>query len=129
MRAAVTALRMLVRAAGLVMVTLGVLFWTGNARGLIPVHMLVGVVLVLALWSLALLAARAGVSPGYVAFVFLWGLLVPTLGVTQDRLVPGSSHWLVQVLHLLVGLAAIGQAENLAARTLRRRRAQEAEAA
>ncbi len=121
MTAAVTALRMLVRGAGLVMVGLGVLLWTGNALGLVPVHVLIGLVVVLSLWSLALIAALSGVSPGLVALAVAWGLLVPALGVTQDRLLPGSGHWLVQVLHLLVGLAAIGQAENLAARTLRRR--------
>jgi len=45
---------------------------------------------------------------------------VPVLGLAQDRLLPGSAHWLIQVLHLLVGLAAIGQGEALAARILRR---------
>jgi hypothetical protein len=33
---------------------LGVLFWTGNALTLIPVHMLAGIVLILALWTLAI---------------------------------------------------------------------------
>jgi hypothetical protein len=41
--------------------------------------------------------------------------------MTQAAVLPGDLHWLVQVLHLLVGLGAIGQAESLATRTLRRR--------
>lgn len=107
---------MLLRLTGLVQVVLGLLFWTGNNLSMIPVHMLVGFVLVLALWALAGLAARAGVTPGLVAFALLWGAVVPVLGLTQQRLLPGDSHWLIQVAHLLVGLFAIGLGETLAAR-------------
>ena len=120
MRTATTIVRTLIRLTGLVQIVLGVLFWTGNARGLIPLHMLVGFVLVLSLWVMAALAARAGVQPGLVALAAVWGLVVPVLGLAQDRLLPGSAHWLIQVLHLLVGLGAIGQGEALAARILRR---------
>src|SRR5262249_2134403 len=70
----------------------------------------------LALWTLASLAAVAHVTPGLVLLAFVWGLIVPLLGLTQTQLLPGSAHWLIQVLHLLVGLGAIGQAEGLAAR-------------
>jgi len=106
----------IVRFTGLVQIVLGVLFWTGNARGMIPVHMLVGLVLVLALWVLTGLAARAGVDPALVAVAGLWGFLVPALGLTQTTLLPGDYHWLIQVLHLLVGLVAIGLGEVLATR-------------
>jgi hypothetical protein len=116
MRTATTVTRMLVRVTGLVMLVLGVLFWTGNATSLIPLHRVLGFVLVLALWTLAFLAARAGVQPGLVALAVIWGLLMPALGLTQDQLLPGGAHWVVRVLHLLVGLAAIGQAEVLATR-------------
>jgi hypothetical protein len=34
-------------------------------------------------------------------------------------LLTGDFHWIIQVLHLLVGLGAIGQAEGLAARIKR----------
>ena len=120
MKTATTIVRILMRLTGLVLVVLGVLFWTGNARGLIPVHQLLGFVLVLCLGVMAALAARAGVQPGLVALAVVWGLVVPVLGLTQDRLLPGSAHWLIQVLHLLVGLGAIGQGENLAGRVLSR---------
>ena len=33
---------------------------------------------------MAVLAARAGVSPGFVTLVFLWGLLVPVFGLFED---------------------------------------------
>ena len=75
-----------------------------------------GFLLVLGLWTLAALAARAGAQPSLVALAAVWGLIVPILGLNQDRLLAGSAHWLIEVLHLLVGLGAIGQAEGLAAR-------------
>jgi hypothetical protein len=116
MKMAATVAQNLVRLCGLVLIVLGLLFWTGNALTLIPVHMLVGIVLVLSLWTLAFLAARAGVTPGFVTAAFLWGLLVAAFGLTQDQLLTGDAHWVIKVLHLLVGLAAIGQGEGLAAR-------------
>ena len=119
MRTTATVAQWLVRLTGLIQIVLGLLFWTGNQLTLVPVHMLVGLILVLALWTLAFIAARSGVQPGLVVVVFLWGLLVLILGVTQDRILTGSAHWLIQVLHLLVGLAAIGQAEGLAVRIRR----------
>jgi hypothetical protein len=114
--------RWVVRIAGLVQVVLGTLFWAGQAVTLIPLHILIGLLLVLGLWTLAFLGARAGVSPGFVVLVALWGLLLPVFGLTQDRLLTGDAHWLVRLLHLLVGLAAIGQAEGLTARMREARR-------
>ena len=70
------------------------------------------------LYALALagLAARAGVNLALVALAVVWGLIVPVLGMTQAGLLPGSLHLIVRVIHLLVGLGAIWQAEILAAR-------------
>jgi hypothetical protein len=116
MRTATTTAQMVVRACFVVQLVLGGLFWTGNALGLVPLHMLVGFLLVLGLWTLAALAAGAGVPPGLVALAAVWGLIVPILGLNQDRLLVGSAHWLIEVLHLLVGVAAVGLAEQLAAR-------------
>ena len=41
--------------------------------------------------------------------------------MTQTQLLPGSWHWVIQVLHLLLGLGAMGQGEGLAARIKRAR--------
>ena len=114
MRTATTIIQMLIRLLGLIMLVLGLLFWTGNALALIPVHMLLGIALVLLLWVQAALAARAGAGAGLVALAAVWGLVVVALGMTQTRLLPGDFHWVIRVLHLLVGLAAIGLAERLA---------------
>lgn len=120
MKTTATVLQILVRIIGPILIILGVLFWTGNADALIPLHMLLGITLVLLLWALAILGAIAGVNLGFVALALAWGLIVPILGLTQFRLLPGSMHWLIQVLHLLVGLGAIGLADNLA-RIIKRR--------
>lgn len=119
MRTAATVFQMLVRLCGLILIVLGILFWTGNTLELVPVHMLLGLVLVISLWALAFLAARAGAPPAQVIAAVVWGLVVPILGVTQDQLVPGDAHWLIRVLHLLVGLIAIGMAEGLGQRIKR----------
>lgn len=112
----VLSLRMLVRACALVLVVLGILFWTGHAFAWINVHMLVGLVLVIALWALAGLALR--VVPGLAAFGFVWGLVVLVFGMVQTSLLSGDAHWVIQVLHLLVGLSAVGLAETLGRRIL-----------
>lgn len=116
MRPITTVLQMTVRVAGLFAIALGLLFWSGNADALVPIHMLLGILIVLSLWTLAVLAAVAGVSPGLVALAIIWGFIVPLLGLAQTRLLPGTAHWVIQIVHLLVGLGAIGQAENLARR-------------
>ncbi len=116
MRTTAIVAQWLVRVTGLIQIVLGVLFWTGNQVTLVPVHILVGLILVLSLWTLAFVAARAGVQPRFAAVAFLWGVLVIVLGYTQTQLLTGSAHWLIQVLHLLVGLTAIGQAEGLGQR-------------
>jgi hypothetical protein len=120
MSRATTAIQMLVRATFVVQLVLGVLFWTGNALDLVPLHQTIGFVLVFGLWALAILAARAGVPPALVALAAVWGLVVPVLGLNQTRLLTGSAHWLIEVLHLLVGVAAVGMAEGLAARVKER---------
>ena len=116
MRTTVQITQIVLRAAGATVLVLGLLFWTGNFLALIPIHMLAGLLVVLALWTLAGLAARAGVSLGRVALAVAWGLIVPILGVMQNRLLPGDLHWIIQLLHLLVGIGALGQGEGLAAR-------------
>jgi hypothetical protein len=116
MRSTITAVQMGVRAAGVVQILLGLAFWTGNLLGLVDLHQLLGILLVLALWTLAALAARAGVQPGPVAGAVVLGLVVPVVGLTQRELLPGSAHWVIQVVHLLLGIGLLGLAENLATR-------------
>ena len=119
MKKATTVVQMTLRGSGLLLILLGLAIWTGRADQVIPIHMFLGFVLVLSLWTLAFIAARAGVSMRWVILAVVWGLIAPVLGLTQDHLLTGTWHWTIQVLHLLIGLGAIGQGEGLAQRMRR----------
>ena len=99
----------------------GLLIWTEGAFGLIPIHMLLGLVLVLSMWVLAAVSTRAGIPTGLAAGVAVTGLVVLVLGMTQASLLPGSSHWVIQVVHLLIGMAAVGSGEAIGGRLRRNR--------
>jgi hypothetical protein len=116
MTRAATIAQMTIRISGLLLLLLGLAIWTGRADAAIPIHELLGFVLVLALWTLSYFAARAGVLMRWVVLAVAWGLAAPLLGLTQENLVNGDWHWTIQVLHLLIGVGAIGLGENLAAR-------------
>jgi hypothetical protein len=90
------------------------LFWAGTALQLIPVHMLLGMLLVVLLWLVAVLAFVAGANRGLAVLAIVWGVVMPALGVTQDAILPGDLHWLVRLLHLAVGIVALGLVERLA---------------
>jgi hypothetical protein len=123
MRIATTVSNWVVRVLGVFQIVLGILIWTGNALTFTSLHITSGLVLVLALWVLAGIALAAGVAPGLSIVVFLWGVLVIVFGLVQTRLLVGDLHWIIRVLHLLIGLSAIGQAEGLAQRIKQRSRA------
>lgn len=116
MKAAIIVARMLLGVSGVALLLLGVLFWTGHALALIPLHMLLGAILVLSMWMLVAISLYARVAMGFAAVVLVWSLVTPLLGMTQVQLLPGSGHWIVQVLHLLVGIAAMGLGGVLAKR-------------
>jgi len=95
-------------------VLVGIALWMGYWYSLVNVHMLVGVVFVLLLWTIAGIAISHRKSVGLAAFAIAWGLLVAGVGMTQQGLLPGDLHWIVRVMHLVIGLAAMPIAERLA---------------
>jgi hypothetical protein len=119
MKPLASVVQMIVRVSGVVQIVLGLLFWAGTALGLRDLHMLIGIVIVLLLWTLAALAATARVGVALPLTGFVVGLVTVWLGLTQERLVPGGGHWVIRVLHLLVGLAALGLADALGTRVKR----------
>jgi hypothetical protein len=108
--------RTIVIVAGLLQIVLGLLFWSGIGKGLVPVHATIGFVLVLSLLTLTFLAARAGAPIGLVVLVAVWAVVVPVVGITQTHILVGSGHWIIQAVHLLLGVAAMGLASVLASR-------------
>lgn len=104
----------IMRVLAAVQVVLGIGFWTGHWYGLVPLHITSGIVYVLALWALAIIALAARRAAGLASFAIFWGLVIPALGMGQFQLLAGSPyHWVVRVVHLVVGLAAMPIAERL----------------
>jgi hypothetical protein len=121
MRTTLTISHLLVRISGVLLLILGLLIWTEGAIGLVPIHMLLGLLLVLSMWVLAAVSTRAGIPVGLAAGVAITGLVVLVLGMTQASLLPGSAHWVIQVLHLLIGMAAVASGEVIGGRLRRTR--------
>lgn len=111
--------RVAMRACAAVLIVLGIALWTGHNARFIPVHILVGLLFVASLWAIAIAGAARRVPLPLTVLTVLWGFLVFWLGVHQVALLPNGAHWIVQVLHLIVGLAGVGIAERVAGTALR----------
>lgn len=105
--------------SGAALLGLGLIMWTGRADEFIPLHLLIGLVLVLSLWTIAAIAARAGVSGRVVGTAVGWSLLAAVIGTTQQTLLSGDLHWIIEVLHLVVGMGVIGWGRILVVLTRR----------
>jgi uncharacterized membrane protein YjdF len=121
MKTAAVIVQNAVRLLGVALIVLGFLFWSRTAFSLIPLHMRLGEILVALLWILAIIGIRAKAPAGLIAAAVVWGLVVVGFGMTMGRFLPGRAHEVIRVAHFLIGLAAIGLAESLAARIKRAR--------
>ena len=121
MSVATLVLRWVVRLTGLLQLALGLAFWSGNLLQLVNFHILDGFVFAFALLAIVVLAAFARVGLGPVLVGLACVLVVPVLGVTQVQILPGDLHWIVRVVHLLVGVGAIAFTDRLAGAILARR--------
>jgi ABC-type multidrug transport system permease subunit len=103
---------MILRISALLALVLGMLFWTGYAESLVDAHMLLGLLVALSLWMLGVTLAITGEGNWWLtggAFVLAGIILI--FGLIQERLLPGALHWVIQVIHLLLGLSALGLGE------------------
>lgn len=101
--------------AGVLALILGLLLWSGNGYAYRNLHMVLGVVVVLALWALAIVALQRGTERGLAVTALVWGLITPVIGVLQVQLLPGSAHVIIQLVHLVMGAGAIALGNRLAA--------------
>lgn len=108
-----TVLLWIARLGGVAAVLLGIGWWWGLAVPL-HAHMAAGGMVVLALWGLALMARAT--APGLALAGGLAGLAVPVLGLLQVHGTPGDALWLLRLVHMAAGLAAIAMAERTAGR-------------
>jgi hypothetical protein len=114
MKESITATMVLVaRLCGLIALGSGALSWIGYAVPLY-LHIAFGSLLVVAVWVLAFQARSSAVS--LALFAGAVGAFIPVVGLLQLRSQLGEFQWVVQWLHLGVGLSGIGLAEILAKR-------------
>lgn len=105
----------IVRYGGVLVLILGIFLWTGNFDVIMPYHMALGILVVVALWLQAIAYAMTGrANMGVVIAAFVLGLAQAALGGTQQQILPDGGHWIIQVIHLLLGLAVIGIGERIA---------------
>jgi hypothetical protein len=107
--------------AGLGALVLGLLFWIAQID-FINIHMLLGLTVALALLvlSIVMVATRGMRVLGAIGIVYAF--ILPVFGLTQSGILIGSTHWLIQVAHLLVGLGALALAGIMGTRYIRLKR-------
>ena len=108
------ALLMFMRFGALFQLAVGIGLWTGHLYSLVDVHRTVGVLFVLALWVIAIVALVQRRAVGLATFAIAWGVLVAGLGFTQQGILMGDWHWVIRVLHIVIGMASMPIAERLA---------------
>jgi hypothetical protein len=106
---------MLMRIGAGLQVVVGLGLWSGRWYSLVGMHRTVGIIYVLLLWILAILALVQRRSTKLALASLIWGLVIAALGFAQQGILIGDLHWIVRVVHLIVGLAAMPLAERLAA--------------
>ncbi|GCE05546.1 hypothetical protein [Dictyobacter aurantiacus] len=111
---------MALRICVLLALILGILLWLNViSGGIVMIHMLLGLLAMISLWLLAFGIATApqGRNMGLAIGAFIIGLLLPIVGLGQlSWLSLGSAHIVIQIIHLLLGLGAIGIGEAIAGR-------------
>ncbi len=113
-------LRWIIRVAFLVGLLLGVALWLGRGYSLLRLHMWLGFIVAFALLLVVILSLLARVKPVLPIITLLWAVALPVIGIAQLHMMPGADHWIIQVIHLILGLGAIGLGEALSKRTLLR---------
>ena len=119
MRVAALVIQNAVRLLGLILLVLGFRFWTGHSLRFIPVHRNIGEVVIGLLWILAGIGLRKGVPPGLVLGGMFYGVIVLAFAFRMGTFLPGEGHEAIRVVHLLLGLGAIGMVEMIGGRIKR----------
>ena len=110
----ITPLRWCARIAGLLAFVVGMMLGRVAIPALFHLHMTLGGLVVISLLLVALLSAGK-VPAGKVAAGIVWAAITLLVGLRQNALLPGSLHWIIEAVHALLGIGAIGLTEMLAA--------------
>ena len=88
---------------------LGLLIWTGTDSNLVQMHMLLGLLAVGALWVIGFgQDFSTGGSWVIAACALGVGGTLTFIGMTQTSLMVGAFHWVIQLVHLVLGVLVIG---------------------
>jgi len=118
---------MVMRLCVLIVLILGIFFWikgTDVAGGsLVLLHMGLGILVALLLLILGcFIVTVKGRNIGLAVGAFVLAICMVALGLRQQFiLIDSSLHWIIQVVHLLLGLLALGIGEMIAGRYKRLR--------
>lgn len=112
-------LQIIASIAALVAVSLGM--GTYTHADFTNIHMLFGLLVALALLILAVIAVFTSGLRRLGAIGIVYALIVPIFGVTQQMILVGDLHWLIEAAHLLVGFGAIAFIGTISARFTRRK--------
>jgi hypothetical protein len=103
--------------AGLLALVLGLLLWANPGSSLIQMHMLLGLLAVGALWVIAIGQAFSKGGSWLIAVsALVIGATMIVIGLNQSALMLGPFHWVIQLIHLVLGLLVIGMGHIGAAR-------------
>lgn len=108
----------ILRIALLVALGLGLALWNGRGYAYLRLHMWLGFIVTFALLLLVILSFVSRVNPAIPFVALLWAVALPVIGIAQLRILPGHNHWVIQTMHLVLGLGAIGLGEVLTKRIL-----------
>lgn len=96
----------ILRLAGLGALIPGLLYWIAQLN-VITFHMLFGLLVAISLLIISLLAVFTRGLRILGAIGIVYAFILPIFGLNQARLLIGDMHWLIQTLHMLVGIAAL----------------------
>jgi len=112
---------MVLRISVLINLILGILFWTSiiDNQGITLLHIILGILAVLSLFTIGILQGLRGGSFGLALATFVVGFLLAFVGLGQLNWLlpdPNPHHWIIQVIHLVLGISAIGLGEMIGGR-------------
>jgi len=87
------------------------------------IHMLFGLIVALTLLILAVIAVFSSGLRRLGALGIVYAFIVPIFGVTQQMILAGDLHWLVETAHLVVGFGALALIGAIGERFARRKKA------
>jgi hypothetical protein len=98
---------------GVLALILGFVVFPGNVQAAANLHALAGWIAIASLWTLAVIAARSGVSHAIVWLSAGWGLATTFIAVAQFQM-PGNG-W-VTALHIVTSVGALAWGQMLVTR-------------